>query len=50
MKVLDEGFEFRGRTYRSLSAVAREATGTTWNGLLFFHLIPDAKRGETKAA
>ncbi len=28
----------------SLSAVAREATGTTWNGLLFFRLIRYAKR------
>jgi hypothetical protein len=50
VKVLEDGFEFRGRTYRSLSAVAREATGTTWNGLLFFRLIPYAKRGEKKAA
>jgi hypothetical protein len=49
VKVLEDGFEFRGKTYRSLSAVAREATGTTWNGLLFFHLIPYAKR-EKKAA
>jgi hypothetical protein len=44
VKVLEDGFEFRGATYRSLSAVAREATGTTWNGLLFFHLIPYARR------
>ena len=44
VKVLEDGFEFRGKTYRSLSAVAREATSTTWNGLLFFHLIPYAKR------
>ena len=28
VKVLDDGFEFRGKTYRSLSAVAREASGT----------------------
>jgi hypothetical protein len=49
VKVLEDGFEFRGKTYRSLSAVAREATGTIWNGLLFFHLIPYAKR-EKKAA
>jgi hypothetical protein len=44
VKVLEDGFEFRGKTYRSLSAVAREASGTIWNGLLFFHLIPYAKR------
>lgn len=47
VKVLDGGFEFHGKTYRSLSAIAREATGTSWNGLLFFHVIPYAKR-ETK--
>lgn len=50
VKVLEDGFEFRGKTYRSLSAVAREATGTIWNGLLFFHLIPYAKREAKKAA
>ena len=42
VKVLQGGFEYRGRRYRSLSAIAREATGTRWNGLLFFGL---AKRG-----
>ncbi|MBN1773595.1 MAG: DUF2924 domain-containing protein [Deltaproteobacteria bacterium] len=50
VKVLDEGFEFRGKTYRSLSAVAREASGTVWNGLLFWHLQPYAKRTTNKAA
>ena len=35
-KVLDNGFEFEGETYSSLSAVARAATGTRWNGLVFF--------------
>lgn len=49
VKVLEDGFEFRGKTYRSLSAVAREATGTIWNGLLFFHLIPYAKRTKKAA-
>jgi hypothetical protein len=38
VKVLDEGFEYQGRHYRSLSSIAREATGTRWNGLLFFGL------------
>jgi hypothetical protein len=38
--VLEDGFEYGGQTYRSLSAVARAATGTAWNGLLFFRLIP----------
>ena len=36
--VLDAGFEYAGRTYRSLSAVAREITGTAWNGYGFFAL------------
>ena len=38
VKVLAEGFEFETRQYRSLSAIAREVTGTRWNGLLFFGL------------
>src|SRR6202140_397871 len=44
VKVLAEGFEFESRHYRSLSAIAREVTGTRWNGLLFFGLTerPDA--------
>jgi len=38
VKVLVEGFEYESRRYRSLSAIAREVTGTRWNGLLFFGL------------
>ena len=38
VKVLTEGFEFESWHYRSLSAIAREVTGTRWNGLLFFGL------------
>jgi hypothetical protein len=36
VQVVEDGFEFEGERYRSLSAVARAATGTRWNGLLFF--------------
>jgi len=36
--VRDEDFEYQGRPYRSLSAVARAITGTRWNGLVFFGL------------
>ena len=36
VRVLDNGFEYQGRHFRSLSAIAREVTGTRWNGLLFF--------------
>jgi hypothetical protein len=32
----DEDFEYQGRPYKSLSAVARAITGTQWNGLVFF--------------
>ena len=38
VKVLSDGFEYDSRRYRSLSAIAREVTGTRWNGLLFFGL------------
>jgi hypothetical protein len=38
VKVLSNGFEYESRHYRSLSAIAREVTGTRWNGLLFFGL------------
>ena len=34
----DVGFEYQGRPYKSLSAIARAITGTRWNGLLFFGL------------
>lgn len=36
VKVLDNDFEFENRRYKSLSAIAREVTGTKWNGFLFF--------------
>ena len=38
VKVLKDGFEYESRRYKSLSAIAREVTGTRWNGLLFFGL------------
>ena len=44
VKVLDEGFEYQSRHYRSLSAIALEVTGTRWNGLLFFGLT-ERRRG-----
>jgi hypothetical protein len=43
VKILTEGFEYEGRRYGSLSAVARAATGTRWNGLLFFGLTQRSK-------
>ncbi|MBF0605699.1 MAG: DUF2924 domain-containing protein [Nitrospirae bacterium] len=36
--VLEGGFEYQGRRFGSLSAVANFITGTRWNGLVFFGL------------
>jgi hypothetical protein len=36
--VRDQDFEYQGRPYKSLSAVARSITGTRWNGWVFFGL------------
>ncbi len=33
-----DGFEWQGRPYQSLSAIARAITGTRWNGWVFFGL------------
>ena len=36
--VLQGGFDWQGRRYKSLSAIARDITGTQWNGYRFFGL------------
>ena len=33
-----EGYEYRGRPYKSLSAIAKAITGVSWNGWVFFGL------------
>jgi hypothetical protein len=38
VQVLDEGFEYEGRRYSSLSAAARAIAGSRWNGFIFFGL------------
>ncbi len=38
VKVLTDGFEFEGKVYPSLSAVAKAVTGSHYNGFLFFKL------------
>jgi len=43
--VLDEGFEYDGRRFASLSAIAKDITGTRWNGFVFFGLAKDSKHG-----
>lgn len=46
--VIEDGFEYQGRRFRSLSAVARAITGTRWNGPLFFGLRTE--RGKRAAS
>ncbi len=41
--VLEDGFEWRGRRWRSLSVIAREITGAHWSGPRFFGLNGKAK-------
>ena len=36
--VLDDGFEYEGKSYRSLSEIAKTITGTKWSGPVFFGL------------
>jgi hypothetical protein len=36
--VVEGGFSWQGRTYPSLSSIAKEITGTRWNGWRFFGL------------
>jgi hypothetical protein len=45
VKVLDNGFDYDGRLYRSLSAIAQEITGTKWNGYLFFGIAKEVAHG-----
>ena len=40
----EDGFEYRGQRYASLSVIAREITGTRWSGPAFFGLRSRAKR------
>jgi hypothetical protein len=39
--VLEDGFAYQGKTFDSLSEVARLITGTRWNGPRFFGLRTD---------
>ena len=46
--VMEKGFEFEARWYRSLSEIAREITGAHWSGPRFFGLT--SKRIERRSA
>jgi hypothetical protein len=41
--VREHDFEYNGRPYKSLSAVARQIAQSRWNGWLFFGLRPNGK-------
>ncbi len=41
----EDGFDYRGARYASLSRIAREITGTRWSGPLFFGLRKTARPG-----
>jgi hypothetical protein len=43
VQVLDAGFEYDGRRFASLSAIASDITGTKWNGFLFFGLTKEPR-------
>jgi hypothetical protein len=45
--VEEEGFTYAGRSYRSLTAIAREITGARWSGPRFFGLA--GKKGASDA-
>ena len=44
VEVLEKGFRYQERVYKSLSAVARQVTGVQWNGFSFFGLTGNAER------
>jgi hypothetical protein len=43
--VREHDFEYQGRPYGSLSAIAREIAGSRWNGWVFFGLRRNGKAG-----
>ena len=48
--VHEDGFEYDGQIFRSLSAIAKLITGSHWNGLLFFKLAkPKVDRASNTA-
>lgn len=48
VKVAEDGYDYNGRRYRSLSAIAKDITGTKWNGYLFFHMPVGRGHGDEK--
>jgi hypothetical protein len=52
VKVVDDGFEYKGEKHRSLSGLAKLITGQIWNGWVWFGLVkrPEAKKGAAHAS
>jgi hypothetical protein len=46
--VTDDGFDYAGTTYSSLTKIAREITGAHWSGPRFFGLKPSAAHGRSR--
>jgi hypothetical protein len=46
--VMDRGYSYRGRSYASLSEIARSITGARWSGPRFFGLRPLPKRAASE--
>ena len=44
IRVLKDGFDYQGRHYASLSTIAREITGPSWNGFLWAGLAQRKSR------
>jgi hypothetical protein len=42
--VIEDGFEYEGQRYRSLSMIAERITGAHWSGPRFFGLIKRTSR------
>ncbi len=48
--VQDNGFEYDGEAYRSLSAIAKKITGSHWNGLLFCKIAKPNRGAAARAS
>ncbi len=46
--VLEDGYQYGERVYKSLSAIARQVTGTQWNGYVFFGLRLRQEQGRVE--
>jgi hypothetical protein len=48
--VIEDGFEYEGQRYRSLTMIAARITGAHWSGPRFFGLIKRTSRSRSTAA